>query len=83
MGGTTKVYTLTDVTMHKDATSCWSAVNGSVYDLTNWISKHPGGEQAIISLCGKDGSAIFNGKHGDMQKQADILATFKIGTLAN
>jgi cytochrome b involved in lipid metabolism len=77
-----KSYTLGEVGTHKNATSCWSAINGNVYDLTQWISQHPGGEQAILSICGKDGSAAFNGQHGGMQKQAQILATFKIGVLA-
>ncbi len=74
-------YTLAQVAVHKDASSCWSAVNGNVYDLTSWIAKHPGGEKAILGICGKDGSAAFNGKHDGAKKQADILATFKIGVL--
>lgn len=76
------IYTLTQVAAHKDASSCWSAVNGNVYDLTAWISQHPGGERAILGICGKDGSAAFNKQHGDAKKQADILATFKIGSLS-
>ncbi len=74
-------YTLTQVGAHGTQTSCWSAINGNVYDLTQWITEHPGGESAILSICGKDGSAAFNGQHGGMEKQAAILATFKIGTL--
>src|SRR4051812_31804730 len=75
------VYTLDEVSKHPNATSCWSAINGGVYDLTDWIAKHPGGSEAILSICGKDGSEAFNAQHGGQQKQADILATFKIGEL--
>ena len=75
-------YTLAQVAVHKDASSCWSAVNGNVYDLSSWIAKHPGGEKAILSICGKDGSAAFNGQHEGQEKQADVLATFKIGALS-
>ena len=75
-------YTLAQVAVHKDVSSCWSAVNDNVYDLTSWVAKHPGGEGAILSICGKNGSAAFNGKHDGAQKQADILATFKIGALS-
>jgi cytochrome b involved in lipid metabolism len=53
-----------------------------VYDLTAWISKHPGGERAILSICGKDGSAAFNDQHGGQRRPANELSGFKIGTIA-
>jgi cytochrome b involved in lipid metabolism len=70
------------VASHKDATSCWSSINGNVYDLTSWIPEHPGGPQAILQLCGTDGTAKFNGMHGGGAMQEQILAGFKIGILA-
>lgn len=78
---TMQSYAMSDVAMHATQASCWSAINGKVYDLTTWIGQHPGGEGAILGICGKDGSAAFNGQHGGQQKQADILATFYIGDL--
>ncbi|MEK7194180.1 MAG: cytochrome b5-like heme/steroid binding domain-containing protein [Patescibacteria group bacterium] len=73
--------TLTTVAKHNSRSSCWSAINGSVYDLTSWIPNHPGGKQAILSLCGIDGSQSFNNQHGGSSKVARILGGFKIGTL--
>lgn len=70
-----------EVAQHKDSTSCWSMINGNVYDLTSWIPKHPGGPQAILQLCGTDGSAKFNGMHGGSAMQEQILAGFKIGVV--
>lgn len=78
---TTGSYTMTQVATHKNAASCWTVISGTVYDLTQWISEHPGGEDAILSICGIDGSEAFNNQHGGEQKQADILATYKIGRL--
>lgn len=77
-----KTFTMLEVALHADATSCYSVVNGAVYDLTNWITKHPGGQQAIKGLCGKDGTSAFTGKHGGQQKPETTLAGFKIGVLA-
>lgn len=74
--------TMTVVAQHSSRTDCWSAINGSVYDLTSWIPKHPGGEGAIVQLCGKDGSAKFNGQHGGDSGKAKILTGFKVGALA-
>jgi len=74
-------YTIAQVKMHATATSCWSVVNNSVYNLTSWISAHPGGSQAILSLCGADGSAAFNAQHGGQTKATNALASFRIGAL--
>ncbi|MCA9364034.1 cytochrome b5 domain-containing protein [Candidatus Kaiserbacteria bacterium] len=73
--------TTATVALHNSRTSCWTIINGAVYDLTGWIPKHPGGEQAILQLCGIDGSAKYNRQHGGGKKQATILAGFKIGIL--
>lgn len=72
---------MTDVELHNSAESCYTAIRGEVYDLTSWISVHPGGEKVILDLCGKDGTTAFEGKHGGMQKQEQTLETFKIGEL--
>lgn len=75
-------YTLAQVAKHSKASSCWTTINGGVYDVTSWIDQHPGGQQAIIGLCGIDGSDAFNGQHGGQRRPASELASFKIGTLA-
>jgi hypothetical protein len=74
--------TMVEVAKHSSNGDCWTAIRGSVYNLTAWISKHPGGEQAILKLCGKDGTAAFVGKHGGSSKQENTLVTFKIGVIA-
>jgi cytochrome b involved in lipid metabolism len=74
-------YTLTQVATHASVTSCWSVIRGGVYDLTAWISKHPGGPQAILGICGIDATAKFDAQHGGQEKPEKALASFKIGTL--
>ncbi len=75
-------FTLAVVATHNSESDCWSVVNGGVYNLTSWISRHPGGSSKIMSMCGKDASASFNGQHGGDQSPETTLATFKIGTLS-
>lgn len=75
--------TSAQVATHNTRESCWSTINGNVYDLTSWVPKHPGGEKAILQLCGVNGSDKFNGKHGGAVKQAGILLGFKIGVASN
>lgn len=75
-------YALADVAQHNSQASCWTTINGSVYDLTSFISQHPGGERAILSICGIDGTQAFEAQHGSQGSPNAILATLKIGTLA-
>ena len=75
--------TMAEVRTHDDATSCWSAIDGMVYDLTAYIPKHPGGEREILSICGEDGSKAFEGQHSGESKPERILASYKIGDLSN
>lgn len=76
-----QTYTMADVALHASEQSCWTVVRSTVYDLTAWIAKHPGGERAILSMCGKDGTASFEGQHGGSTRPENTLAGFEIGIL--
>ena len=75
-------YTMAQVSANKSAAKCWSVINGDVYDLTKWISAHPGGSGAIVSLCGTDGTKDFRAMHGNQSKPEARLAGFLLGPLA-
>jgi len=75
-------YTMAKVKENNSATSCWSLINGNVYDLTKWINSHPGGSSAIKGICGRDGSSNFNGRHGGQSNPAENLAMYLLGPLA-
>ena len=77
----TKTYTMADVQAASTAKKCWAVINGKVYDLTTWISKHPGGPDKILKLCGTDGSTFFNNQHGGQPQPEKALASFQIGVL--
>ncbi len=76
-------FTLAQIATHNSAASCYSAISGNVYDLSSFVSQHPGGASAIKSLCGVDGTAAYNGQHGGSGRPASELASLKIGVLAN
>ncbi|MBP9751464.1 MAG: cytochrome b5 domain-containing protein [Candidatus Moranbacteria bacterium] len=77
-----KVYTMGEVATHKDATGCLTVIRGTVYDVTAFIDKHPGGDKNILRLCGLDGTASFEKKHGGQEKPENALKGFDVGTLA-
>jgi len=77
-------YTLAEVALHSDKVSCWTVIDGSVYDLTPFIFQHPGGAENIMRICGKDGTQAFSNQHGGgNEQQKAILATSRIGALSN
>ncbi len=78
---TTKAYSLKEVQVHNNPKDCWTTINGKVYNVTSWISEHPGGSEAIIYLCGIDGSSAFNGQHGGQKRPESELAGFIVGVL--
>ena len=76
-----KTYTMEEVAKHNSKESCWTVIRGEVYDLTNWIDKHPGGADKILKICGKDGTDLFVRQHGGKEKPEKILESFEIGVL--
>lgn len=74
-------YSLLEVLKHNSKESCWTVIRKGVYDLTNWLSKHPGGEKAILNICGQDGTVLFEKQHGGKDKPELTLLQFKIGEL--
>lgn len=74
-------FTLSEVANHSTRSDCYTAISGSVYNLTSYISKHPGGAGNISMICGKDGTQAFADQHGGQGKPAEVLATLKIGVL--
>jgi len=77
----TASYTLAQVKKHNKASDCWTVVSKSVYKITAWIPKHPGGSGSVVAMCGKDGSALFASKHGKDNVAKGVLGKYKIGTL--
>ena len=74
-------YTMADIKKANTRAKCWSAIDGNVYDLTAWISAHPGGASAITFLCGTDGSNAFKAQHEGQGKPSMRLSQYLLGPL--
>ncbi len=70
-----------EVAQRGSAEECWTIVDGSVYDMTTFIQRHPAGSGDIIDMCGKDASDAFLGEHEGQGEPEKWLATLKIGVL--
>ena len=44
---------------HNKRDDAWSAFNGKVYNITPYLSYHPGGEKELLRVAGRDGTKLF------------------------
>jgi cytochrome b involved in lipid metabolism len=74
--------TMAAVQENNSEVSCWTVINGTVYDLTSFIERHPGGARGILRLCGKDGTESFMDQHGGQVRPEQTLERYALGPLA-
>merc|ERR1712190_203345 len=63
--------TMAEVAKHTTKTDCWVVLSGNVLNVTNFLSRHPGGELAILTFAGKDATAEF-----DMIHPPDVVGKY-------
>lgn len=75
-------FTREQVALHNNVENdCWIIVDNCVYNVTDWISIHPGGTKMFDFYGGKDASVAFH----DMPHSEGaykVLQDFKIGNIA-
>ena len=91
-GETLQTFTASDVAEHSTEDDCWTIINGQVYDITEYIPRHQGGDE-ILRACGVDSTTLFterrtedgqpvgDGTPHSSRAEADLSELF-IGTLA-
>ena len=52
-----------EVRQHRTAGDAWSVFRGRVYDVSAYFPYHPGGEQVLLSVMGKDCTTLFEQHH--------------------
>lgn len=76
-----KEYTLEEVAkLNAGQSKCVMAIHGYVYDITNFLSDHPGGPEIVVNAAGRDASRDFDDTfHSDGAKKQ--LIDYEIGKL--
>ena len=47
-------FTREEVFQHRKQDDCWIILHGEVYNVTPWLSKHPGGAKLLLHYGGED-----------------------------
>ncbi|ORX90038.1 cytochrome b5 [Basidiobolus meristosporus CBS 931.73] len=76
-----KIFSAEEVNAHNTKSDAWFCIEGKIYNVTNFIDQHPGGEEVILEQVGSDASEAFiDVGHSEDAKR--ILEGLYIGELA-
>lgn len=75
-----KEFTADEVAKHNTESDCWVIIDGSVYNLTEFLPDHPGGKKAILTFAGRDATEEFDMLH-DRKVITKYVPKAKIGTV--
>ncbi|XP_059634634.1 cytochrome b5-like [Cornus florida] len=75
-----RVFTLSQVAQHKSTKDCWLIINGRVLDVTKFLEEHPGGDDVLLEVAGKDATKEFK-NIGHSQAAQNLLLKYQVGYL--
>lgn len=73
-----KIYKLEEVEKHSTDEDCWIIYESRVYDVTSFLTEHPGGEDLILGEAGRDATDAFENAAHSM-KAREMLSKYIIG----
>ena len=76
-----KIYKRSEVAVHNKEEDCWVIIEDGVYDVTEFLGKHPGSFVPILQHAGKDASKPFFGKPHSKRAVEKLLPTFRVGSV--
>lgn len=76
-----KQYSMEEVSRHNSETDCWIVVANKVYDVTSFLDRHPGGQEALLAWGGREATnaVLTNISHPDTVE--GTLEDFLVGRL--
>ncbi|XP_016966396.1 uncharacterized protein LOC108035329 [Drosophila biarmipes] len=77
-----QLYELSEVAVQngKNGKPCWLIIKGNVYDVTKFLSEHPGGGDVLLEYGGKDATKAFKQAGHSSDAERD-LKNYKIGEI--
>lgn len=69
------------VSSHNSPQSCWVVLYNKVYDVTSFLSEHPGGSKIILKLSGTDATEEYDPVHPPGTLEESLPASACLGTI--
>ncbi|KAF2146001.1 uncharacterized protein K452DRAFT_283283 [Aplosporella prunicola CBS 121167] len=76
-----KVFSYDEVSKHNTPESCWVVLYGHVYDVSSFLSEHPGGSKIILQLAGTDATEEYDPIHPPGILEESLPAEAKLGKI--
>lgn len=76
--------TAQEAAKHNSASDCWLIINNKVYDVSSYLSFHPGNPDTITPYCGKEATNAFDTKNQGKphsQQAGNLLTQYYLGDL--
>ncbi|RWR88887.1 cytochrome b5 [Cinnamomum micranthum f. kanehirae] len=80
MASDPKVYDFAEVAKHNQMKDCWLIIHGKVYDVTPYMNDHPGGDEILLGLTGRDATDDFE-LVGHSTSAKDLMDKYYIGEI--
>ncbi|KAL2349134.1 hypothetical protein Fmac_003134 [Flemingia macrophylla] len=76
----TDFYAIEELSQHNTKDDCWILVDGKVYDVTQYLDDHPGGDDVILATTGKDATEEFEDA-GHSKSARELMQQYCIGEI--
>jgi cytochrome b involved in lipid metabolism len=73
-----------EIAKHNTTGDCWLLINNKIYNVSSYLSAHPGGASTISPYCGKEASSAFATKDKNKPHSTsanNLLSNYYIGDL--
>jgi hypothetical protein len=70
-----------EVAAHNSPQSAWVYHGNKVYDVTQWVDRHPGGREMLLLVAGRDVTDVLPSYHPFSDRPEKVLAGMEIGEL--
>ncbi|KAF5374785.1 hypothetical protein D9758_000147 [Tetrapyrgos nigripes] len=74
-------WTLEQVAEHNSPSSCWVIINDRVYDVSDFLSEHPGGANIILKYAGRDATLAYEPIHPKNALEKNLPPSKHLGQL--